>query len=84
MLDEFQCHLSSFGIGKTEGEDRNEESMEGSINKTMLAKTLNIPMPAHYYSYSYDLYPVPIMERLAINGEASLIFHPAGRKQAPV
>lgn len=56
MVDGFQCHFSSFAIGRTEGEDTKEKPIECSTNKTVLAKTLKIPMPTQYYSYSYDLY----------------------------
>ena len=86
MEGEFQCCFSSFGIGRTEGKGRRRESTEYSTNKTMLAKTLEIPYPLIIISvFLWPFpYPVPFRVGLAISDEASLIFHTPGRKQATV
>lgn len=49
MVGEFQCHFSSFGIGRTEGKGRKEKSIECSTDKTVLDKTLETPLPAPYH-----------------------------------
>lgn len=85
MVGEFQCHYSSFGIGRTEGKGRIEKFIESSTNKTVLAKTLETPIPTHYYfCILMTLYPLPFKVGLAVNGEASLISHTPIRKQAPM
>lgn len=85
MVGEFQCHCSSFGIGRIEGKGRIEKSIESSTDKIGLATTLETPIPAHYYfCILMTLYPVPFKVGLAVKGEASLISHTPIRKQVPM
>lgn len=86
MMEESQCHFTSFGIGRPESNGRKQKSVECSTKRTVLAKTLEITLSIDYYFCIFMTLPLPSAYhgRLVINGEPSLISHTPGRKQAPV